>query len=262
MDASHVEKMQLARRDKLGDMTTREAGEARMLKLLMWIYRWGWTSPSVANRHADPHRNGLIERAVKAGLIEKIKTDGGGARDVPTAVLLLTKAGAAEVERHFDDPDQLLPLTKKAPFELLRHNSICQRKALDFMSAGDEIETEKELMRYLGDDENPSRAGQKVPDFIVVGEQLDQAVEVELTGKWGRDFDQMAERIFRALSENAYQQCLFLSDSPAILKRYQKALQPGGAVNKWVKSSGRWIGMGRIAITHDFTNQLFFELLT
>ena len=75
MDASHVEKMQQGRREKLGNMTTREAGEARLLKLLMWIYRWGWTSPSLANRHADPHRNGLIERAVKAGLIEKIKTD-------------------------------------------------------------------------------------------------------------------------------------------------------------------------------------------
>ena len=95
---------------------------------------------------------------------------------------------------------------------------------------------------------NRSEVAQKQPDVVWVhasGKRC--AVEVELTAKWGRQFDQFVSSCLLALAgTNArYDLIALISDSPAILRRYAAAFEPGYRYRIWERDArGHWQSVG------------------
>lgn len=230
--------MQLARINRLGDKSSREIGKEKALQVLHWVYRWGWTSPTTAGVVGNDNQNGLAARLVRRGFLNKTRTEsGGGERGVPTYILTLTQLGIQEVERSFKDDQDLRPYNID-PFRvnqaLLRHDHMAQSATATALK-------KKDIFHY----ESPSELGQrsadgiKQPDVIWFGENLKMGIEVELTGKWGRELDQFVRGCLIALvspnngAPSRFTQIGIVSDAPAILNRYKKAFLPGARYSVW-----------------------------
>lgn len=70
--------------------------------------------------------------------------------------------------------------------------------------------------------------------------------EIELSAKWERLLDDFILKIVRALKPNSdsnseFNRFVIISDSRAIIDRYQKAMLPSADVSHWIKNSrGHW----------------------
>ena len=88
--------------------------------------------------------------------------------------------------------------------------------------------------------------GVKRPDVVFLSKSgVCTAVEIELSAKWERHLDQFVLRVAKALSEKdggpIYDRFAIATDSPAIKRRYEAAMQPGAELPLWVKTDrGRW----------------------
>lgn len=236
------DKMLAARTAKLAGTSPREIGLAKTRQALDWIYRWGAASATTIDALSGVARRGLAARLVKQGLLAKTRTESGGAKGVPQYFLTLTRAGVEEVERWRAD---LLPY-ETDPYrvrqQLLRHSELAQRATANSLLKGtiNGYQTEKEAA-------TASAAGIKQPDVVwqLPDGQL-MAVEVELSAKWRRDFDQFIFGCIEALARPPdgrarFDRLAFITDSPAILRRYKAAFAPGAAFGQWKKDQhGRW----------------------
>lgn len=238
------EKLKAARVAALSHgQSPRQIGQAKVLAALRWIYRWGWTSPTVLELVGRDNRNGLVSRLLKQGLIVKTRTEsGGGQRDVPVYILTLTEAGVNAVERMIEDPIDLLPYSTD-PYRikqvLLRHDILAQMATAKALSKGTitGFSTEREMVVK-------SEAGVKQPDVMWWQGDTLIAVEIELSAKWERDLDEFVERCLLSLEARNGQparchQVALISDSPAILKRYKAAFAPGASYGRWKRDDSR-----------------------
>jgi hypothetical protein len=172
--------------------------------------------------------------------LRSTRTEAGGAlRDVPSKILTLSEAGQVEVERL---RDVLLPYNRD-PFRIrqdrLRHDQLAQEITVHALSDGSisDFKTEREMPHIsLADFKQPDIAwklkdGQKV------------AVEIELTGKWGRDLDHFVLACAQSVnpSHTRFDLLTIVTDSPAIQRRYLVAFTPGASLNLWEKNArGHW----------------------
>ena len=226
-----------------GGKSPRQIGAERQADLLRWVYRWGWSSASVLTQVAGTERGGIAHRLVKQGLLTLTGSESGGcARGVPRGFLTLTPLGVEQVERMLSCEDELYPYTVnpyKVNQNLLRHDVIAQEKTARALAAGDiiDFETERELRRHCAPDE-------KVPDVLwhyANGTKV--AVEVELSAKWKRSFDQFIGGCINGIRSGKFHHVLILSDSPALLERYRKAFAPGAPLVLWVRNAAadKWV---------------------
>lgn len=262
----HLEKMQTARAAALTHQSPRARGQEKVLLALRWIYRWGWSSPSLVEKVAKDNRNGLIGRLVKQGLVNKTPVAAGGLRDVPVSILTLTEAGVAQVEKCIQHENDLLPYNLnplRIPAATLRHDLLAQRVTAKAFIAEKIIGflTPSELQRR-------SEKGTKQPDAVWLKDGLRMALEVELSAKWSRALDQFVAGYVAALSgtttgeQSRFDQLLLLSDSPAILARYKKAISPGANFGVWQKDDSRhWVQIGTRKVPASVEGKLICKLI-
>ncbi|MGJ4748785.1 hypothetical protein ACQV5M_20660, partial [Leptospira sp. SA-E8] len=102
-----------------------------------------------------------------------------------------------------------------------------------------------------------SAEGVKQPDILwTLNGEKRWAVEVELSAKWGRDFDDFTLKCLRGLHKTSEKAARFdgiflVTDSPAIHARYTSAFKPGATYNTWEKDDQRrW----KVADSHQVPN--------
>lgn len=234
---------------KIQTQTPRERGEEKAMVALNWIYRWGFTSPSIIELLIDHNRNGLASRLAKAGLIQKTKTASGPATTgLPGFILTLTETGQDQVERTFTSDEELLPQQldpHKINQRLLRHDLLCQQLTVNRMLSTtsnmqfEDYRSPKELTRK-------SAKGQKQPDAIWLlrdkaGQLRKYALEIELSAKWSRDLDEFVGNYVKALTgtDPKFDGMLLFTDSPALQERYSKAFRPSANYGIWQQTNTR-----------------------
>lgn len=240
-----------ARATSLANKSPRERGDEKMRIALDWIYRWGWAAPTTLDLLAGTTGRGLGSRLVKRGLLARTRTQsGGGQKGVPAAILTLTQHGLEEIERVRDTllAYELDPYRTRQ--DQLRHYQLTQIATARNLGK-DAIQafmTEKELAAQ-------SKAGIKQPDTVwVLQSGAKVAVEVELSAKWARDLDQFVAATIQSLSPQAdgkprFDMAIVASDSPAIIRRYKAAFQPGATYQEWGKDvQRRWVVIRTLAV--------------
>ena len=247
--ATQLRAARAIREQVLAGRTPRERGNEKKRAALDWVYRWGWASPTTIEQTGGAQRTGLAARLVKRGYLRSTRTEsGGGERGIPSYILTLTEKGLMEVERfqttllHYElDPTRVRQ-------NKLRHDQLCQSATLTQLQ-------NKKITGFLTEKEmaKVSAAGVKQPDVCWIDDNTKTAIEIELSSKWGRDFDGFVTGCLSSLvSVNQPPRFNFInivSDSPAIVARYKAAFQPGQSYPEWKKDSkGKWIEARKIQI--------------
>lgn len=230
----------------------RERGLKRAHDAIEWIYKWGWSTPTVIEINAGSFRSGLANRLVKSGVLNRIETPSGGINNTPTFLLTLTKKG---LEKAVEITDKLLPYETdphRINLNNVTHDELVQRltalKTWELDDSGiDEFITPKSLHAWNSNEI-------KIPDVVwkrknAEGELKTFAVEFELTPKHGHEFDRFvamtAELLFvkDSNAQNLFHGIEIYSKSPALIKRYSAAFAPGTKTQCWLKEkgkTGRW----------------------
>lgn len=245
-DARKLE-LQAQRKAKLGDQTPNQYAKERDYKLLRWVWKWGYSSKVILQRLSESSRHGIVNRLVKNGLLTETKTESGA----PVASFFtLTEMGLAEVERqaerlHFYpyiDPYKVRQNT-------LRHDLMAQNYTVKNGIAGQIKKYDTPLtMRAM------SSLNVKEPDCVwemTNGEII--AIEIELTKKWERDFDEFRLKVVNALDNTSrYTKFYLVTDSKAIAKSYKEGMKPGTLVSLWKKNvHGKWNPQGKFEIPEE-----------
>ena len=225
----------------LDGRTPRERGEEKTLAVLDWIYRWTWASPTTAEILGGAQRSGLAARLVKKGYLRSTRTAaGGGERGVPLTILTLTERGLMHIERKRES----LLAYEMDPYRVrqnkLRHDQIAQMATAKQLQNGN-------ISGYLSEKEMAlcSKRGVKQPDVCWLIGDTKTAIEVELTAKWDRDFDEFVAGCIASLTEKdgvaRFNFITIVSDSRAIVSRYRAGFQADSSYGEWVKNDGgKW----------------------
>lgn len=226
-----------AGRAKLAAMgkTPRQRGKEKIRLAIDWIYRWGYSSPTVIDLLSGTGRCGFPMKLVKHGLCTRTRTASGGMFEgVPNFFLTLTDLGVTEAERY---REKLLDY-EVDPYRVkqaqMRHDLLAQTATANLLLIDriTDFSTEREIS-------GRKEAERKVPDVVWLQGDFRIAVEVELTGKWGRKLDEFVSRSVKSLLPRPddepprFDQIAVISDSPAILRRYKEAFSPRSTLRYW-----------------------------
>jgi DNA-binding PadR family transcriptional regulator len=228
--------LQAQRKAKLGDQTPNQYAKERDYKLLRWVWKWGYSSKVILQTLSESSRHGIVNRLVKNGLLAETKTETGAP---VMSFFTLTEKGLAEVERQADrlhfypylDPYKVRQNT-------LRHDLMAQSYTVKNGIAGQIKKYDTPLtMRGMSarNVKEPDCAWEMTNDEVI-------AIEIELTKKWDRDFDDFRLKVVNALDSNSrYTKFYLVTDSKAIAKAYKEGMKPGTRVPIWEKNAqGKW----------------------
>lgn len=222
----------------------RQKGEERDRQALNWIYRWGWSTPTIIDHLSGAKGRGLTSRLIKNKLI--IKTEVENAR-IPY-ILTLTKNGLEEALSH---------ASRQLPYELNPtkyrndqhyHYDLAQKITVHFLNKDGIIKfrTEKESNeiseRYI-----------KQHDIVFILKNDKRiGVEVELTGKWGRKFDEFIYSCLNALKREKIDKIFIVSTKASIVIRYYNAFSVGSHFYIWGRNdSGNYTRQEEFKIVND-----------
>lgn len=240
--------------------SAKEVAQAKRIEALSWLYRWGWSAPTVLDTVVGVHRGSMGSKLEKLGLVRRHKGESGGVlRDVPACCLTLTKAGEAELTRTFSSEAQFRIYRGNIPWHQLRHDFIVQRLVAEAYSdhtlGG--YRTERELRGSAA----KTGFADKVPDAaLMYRDGSITYIEVELTAKQRRELDTFVAKTLATLTGNPKARVRVLSDSQGLLELYRKRFQPGASLKVWARDSIGW----RVDDTRRVPNvsdRLTFELL-
>lgn len=210
---------------------------------LEWTYRWGWASSTTVEILVGTQRSGLAQRLVNSGLLVSTKTQSRrNEKFLPGSFLTLTTDGKHAVEVNRMEPMYYEHRPDRINQNRLLHDEMAQRMTATRLASGAIVDyrSEKEMQAR---DQN----GVKHPDAAWLypgGKRV--SVEIELSPKWERDLDVFVHSSLLSLSSKngpaRFDALVFITDAPAIFKRYQEAFKPGGQFWTWQKNeSGRWV---------------------
>lgn len=241
--------------------SSRQIGRESKLKIADWIYRWGYSSSSLVQDLLGKTSGGYAQKLVKQGWLKATKTESGA----PAVFYTLSELGLQEAERHASG---LYPYTESDPYrinqQLLRHNLLTQKFTVNALTSGaiGGFETERMFIRE-GD-----KSGIKHPDVVwITTSGLRIGIEMELSAKWHRDLDQFVYAIAKALQSTEekpaqFSRFIIVSDSPAIIDRYKKSMQPGATLNIWQKDERKhWIVKKAITVPTWLIEKIDFQLI-
>ena len=231
----------------------RARGKYKEQLALNWIYQWGWSAPSIVDTLGDNEGRGLSARLVKNQLLcATVTANGGVTQGVPRKILTLTRTGLSEVERHLDEAD-LLPYElnpHKINQDLLRHGYYTQ-------CITDRVLRSGQIQAYYPEKTFQSQTVAKLHDVVWLFNGQRVGIEMELTAKWGRAFDQFVWGCVASIQSQAVQQVYLFSDSAAIVRRYQEGLRVGKRIGIWSKNSkGFWVQQGDKPIPDDIAGRI------
>ncbi len=210
--------------------------EENRLEVISWIYLWGFTSPGIIQSLLNRTSAGYGKRLVETGWLTATKAASG----TPAKFFTLSKQGLEFAEYHALQQYRYAEIDpQRVDQKIIRHNLITQAATINLLHSNliESFETER-MFSKAGDQLNIKR-----PDIIWnLKNDLRIAVEIELSGKWGRDLDKFIFEIIHALKsdENGIARCSrfsIVSDSPALIKRYQDAMQPSCKLRIWQKNA-------------------------
>lgn len=245
----------IAERLKAEGTTSRKRGAEKAQRALTWVYRWGFSTPTLVDRWASPTKAGLCKKLVEKGLLQSWPTPGGGGqKGVPHFVVTLTKEGEAIVVTALNRVDDLLDQagTDEVPWHQLRHDILVQRATIN--AAPHRFLTPKEI-------KVKSTKGVKQSDCVWVTENGEKmGIELELTPKKrGREIDQTILSIIKSIGKNnpsGLNSIRIFSQSDMIIKDYEARLKPGQKIDLWEKdTSRRWIQSGEFTNVPDWVEE-------
>ena len=231
-------------RAALDGRSPRQIGAEKQRIALDWIYRWGWSSPTLLDAATGGARSGISARLIKNRLLVATATEGSGVKGTPNRILTLTPTGLDETERHclnlinYEIDPYRIDQTK------LRHDGLAQQATAKALKSKSIIsfKTPKELAAK-------STKETKQPDVLwITDDGLRIGIEVELSAKWERKLDQFVHGCLISLSPNhrdrinSVDEIYLITDSNAIIKRYSAAFTPGKEYDLWKKNErGFWV---------------------
>lgn len=227
--------------DSLCGESPLERGESKVERVLAWLFKWGYASPKIIKQLSSAKANGYGKKLERKSYLVATPTATGN----PPHIFTLSSSGLQEITRKSED---LFRYPEIDPCRVkqcqIRHDLLAQEATLNALSAGTIVGFETERMSGKAD-----QAGYKRPDVTWVLPSGDKiAIEVELTQKWERDLDMFVLAIIQALmkGENGtkprFMRFGIISDSPAIIKNYKKAMQKGEKFKEWMKNeNGKWV---------------------
>lgn len=213
-------------------VTTRELGDVLTRKALLWVWRWGWASPSTIDfLTLDGARRGKAARLESRGFLKAFKP-GSFAPDAPRKVLRLTDAGLEELSRLHDSLDLSLA-DVPVRWNQLRHDYIVQNMVAECVVKMD--------AKYFSGPELAARQKEwpKVPDAII----NDVVIELETTPKKEGELHRAAYGLAQLSAEG--RKIRIISTQKPILAAYEKLLAKGSRIKRYVRNSDRtWSNTG------------------
>ena len=238
----------------MDEANPRAQGEINKKTALVWTYNWGLSTASILQlllRHAGMS---WTTGAVKQGWLRKT----GMTSRERVRVVTLTEKALAWVEQRSDlllkyselDPHRISPVT-------IWHNLLAQKLTLHAARSGEirSFMTERVLAAK-------SAHGAKQPDVMwLTREGKRIAVEVELTAKWDRRFDEFVGKTIAALSEGEegqrprFDRFEILTTSNAIASRYRNAFMPGVSLRVWRETTKGASTLSHLTEVPDWVHQ-------
>jgi hypothetical protein len=239
----------------------RELGRDSLLKVIEFVYRFGYTSSDNINQLLERTKGGYALRLVKQGYFVATRTLSGR----PEFIYTLSEMGIQEAVRH---SSTLYRYSEKDPYKInqqfIRHNLLVQKLTVNAINARviDDYQTERMF------DEAGDKLGIKRPDSVwITNNNIQIAVEVELTPKWARDLDGFILAIITSLESTQkraarFNRFILCSDSRAIIDNYSIAMQPNVPLKLWEKNQrGHWVVVSTISIPSWLIEKIDFKLL-
>lgn len=239
----------------------RQLGLDARKKIFDWIYRWGYTSSTIGQDLVNRTSGGYLQKLTNHDWLVSTKTKSG----VPLAYFTLSEMGLQEAERHSDELCKYVEINQYRVDQLkIRHYLIAQKLTLNAIKSGfiTDYETERMFAKEL------HKYAVKCPDAVWItrgGHRY--GVEVELSAKWRMDLDMFIFGIVRALQSHenevkSFSRFVIISDSPAIIRRYTNAMQPGQPLSIWEKSErGHWVVQTTINVPDWLIKKVDFKLI-
>lgn len=281
--AAALAKAQAAAKGQLERGSPRARGVERTEEALEWVYKWGWSTPTILEINAGTFRSGLAARLEKNGFLNRIQAPSGGINSTPSFLLTLTEKGFEEAVRITDKLLQYETDPHRINLKNVTHDEIVQRlTALRTWGDGGE-----QIFEYLTPKNLASwKVDQiKIPDAIwkvdLNGETKTVAIEVELTPKFGVEFDRFVNMVAGLVdgrnvgqdkTKSIFDGVEIFSKSPALIRKYRASLSDGSKIPTWKKEpgkTGRWKKVldktGNpiyISITKQASEKINFTLLT
>lgn len=250
-----TEQLRLAREklQKSGKNPT-EIGKSNLLKILLLIYQWGYTSPTNAQTFLGITRGGYLQRLTEQGWLKKVKTESGN----PKFIYTLTESGLAEAERYASFQIRYVEIDPyRINQQLLRHNLLAQEITINALKSGVIDDYQSERMLSIQD-----KPGQKRVDACWLKATIKIGIEIELSKKWDRKLDEFVSGVINALENNNYSQFIIFSDSPAIISAYSAAMQPSTCYRSWKKNNkGIWQADEVKTVPVWLINKVSFQLI-
>ncbi len=244
--------------DYLRGQSPHSRGKEKLKNVLEWVFKWGYSSAEIIREVARQKGKGYAIGLVKKGLLVRTKTESG----VPRYFYTLSEMGLYEAERLADG---LHRYPEENPYKVnqqqIRHNLLAQEATNNALKKGSIANYKTERMfDQLGD-----KAGEKRPDVVwIMASGKHVGVEIELTGKWDRRIDEFILGVFLALRGNPakYARFVIVSDSPAIIRRYEEAMQPNAELKIWKKNNRQHFEVDKVLKVPDWLiEQVDFCLL-
>jgi hypothetical protein len=221
---------------------SRKRGTEKTEKALNWVYRWGFSSPTILDRVASPTRGGLTKKLIEQKLLAAWAAPGsGGQKGVPHMVVTLTQAGEALVVSRLKKIEDLLDqnYAQEVQWHQLRHDILVQKATANMTELNGYL-TPKEIRKK-------SQKNVKQPDAIwIMNDGRHVGIELELTPKKrGKEISQTIISLIRSVQPNnvyGLSSVVIYSPSQMILNDYKNHLIEGKKIKIWDKdSSRRWV---------------------
>lgn len=239
----------------------RQLGEESRLRVIDWVYRWGYASSAIVQELLGRTSAGYAPKLVRQNWLVATKTSSG----VPEMIFTLSELGIQEAERNSSD---LYRYPELDPYKVnqlqIRHYLLAQSVTINALNAGAIVDFETERMFSQVVD----KQGVKRPDIVwITPNKRRFAIEIELSKKWDRDLDTFIFCTLKALNSSKKKSARFdrfmvFTQSAAIESTYKKRIQPETALNLWRKNKrGHWIVARTIKVPGWLIGKIDFKLL-
>lgn len=219
--------------------TARLQGLVNDAWLLLWVYKWGWTTNQIVQRLLNVKRPRPADDFAKKGLLLKIDAPSGHAE---RSVYILSDKGfiQAKINAENFDPravnNYTLHESKRIPWSLHNHNCVAQHICLDISHIVDKSRypDEQDYQRLRTDFELKSEGAKSadIPDFIYqpkFNNPMQLHIEIELNQKthlklekWLYPRIKKANNLFDETPDDAI---LILTPFDGVISSYSAALE-------------------------------------
>ena len=248
-----TQKLVAAWRAKLNGQTSKEVGQQKIHEACLWIYRWGFSTPSIIDSLSGAKSRGFSARLVSKGLLKSTLCPSyGGVKHAPAKVLTLTRSGIEVVEARADS--KIVPYHDAIPFHQIVHDVLVQTITLE------KIKTQQ--IKYFTARENResrNQPGQKIPDAVWLIKGDIYAFELELSAKRSRELDTTCAGLINLVTNQNITGIIIYSPSNAIIDRYKESLKIGNKIDFWKRQGTRWVTESTITVPDAFLGKIIFK---